>query len=374
MKKVTRLALLIPGGIALVAGSIGALALLGVLSFDGERLAAAHGILMTLGFVGTVISLERAVALGRVWALASPALLGLGGLALLTPADPRVGGALLTAGAMMLLAVYAALWQRQESPELATQVLGAALAAAAALLWTAGAPVATVLPWLAGFVLLTIAGERAELARLENPSIGARGLLASGTVCAGVIAATVAGDLGTALLGVAVLVLCTVLVTGDVARRMVRASGLPRFAAAAMLAGYAWMAVAGAVWLAGGVPDGAAYDAVIHAVFLGFTMSMIMAHAPIILPAVLRVALPYRRIMYVPLVLLHASLVLRLLAGDAYGVEAALTWGGVLNVAAVLGFAATAVGSVVVAARDARRTRRAQLAPVVDERLVEVAS
>ena len=39
---------------------------------------------------------------------------------------------------------------------------------------------------------------------------------------------------------------------------------------------------------------GPAYDAVVHAVFLGFTLSMIMAHAPVILPAVLRRPLPYR--------------------------------------------------------------------------------
>jgi uncharacterized membrane protein len=40
-------------------------------------------------------------------------------------------------------------------------------------------------------------------------------------------------------------------------------------------------------------------------------MSMVFAHAPVIVPAVLRVALPFRRGFYAYLVLLHASLALR---------------------------------------------------------------
>ena len=73
-----------------------------------------------------------------------------------------------------------------------------------------------------------------------------------------------------------------------------------------MLAGYGWLVVASGVWLTGsggadGVPVGSGYDAVIHAVFLGFTMSMIMAHAPVILPAVLRRPLPYHPVLIVPI-------------------------------------------------------------------------
>ena len=90
--------------------------------------------------------------------------------------------------------------------------------------------------------------------------------------------------------------------------------------AACLLSGYGWLVVAGLVWLVGGAAtSGPAYDAVIHAVLLGFTLSMIMAHAPVILPAVLRRPLPYRPIMYLPVALLHASLVLRILFGDASG-------------------------------------------------------
>lgn len=124
---------------------------------------------------------------------------------------------------------------------------------------------------------------------------------------------------------------------------------MPRYMAACLLSGYVWLVVAGGIWLTGGpVYTGPAYDAVLHSVFLGFVISMIMAHAPTILPAVLRKPLPYRPVMYVPVVVLHASLLLRTLVGDARGDVPMVQLGGVLNIVAVLLFIVIAVVSVLV--------------------------
>ena len=113
------------------------------------------------------------------------------------------------------------------------------------------------------------------------------------------------------------------------------------------------MGVAGAIWvLAGRVTEGPAYDAVIHAVFLGFKMSMIMAHAPVILPAVLGCRLPYHPVMIAAPVLLHASLLLRLTVGDARGLETALQIGGGLNFIAMLGFAVLTASAAIRAGRS----------------------
>jgi hypothetical protein len=165
-----------------------------------------------------------------------------------------------------------------------------------------------------------------------------------------VVAATTAALLwpapGTALLGLALLALTGWLSTHDVARRTLRASGLTRFMAVAMLAGYGWLLVTAAAWLvAGPVYAGAAYDTVIHAAFLGFTLSMVMAHAPVILPAVLRRPLPWHPALWAPLALLHGSLVVRLWLGDALDVHRAWQVGGVLNVVALLLFVLTAAWS-----------------------------
>ena len=142
------------------------------------------------------------------------------------------------------------------------------------------------------------------------------------------------------MLGLAYAALVGWLVTHDVARRTIRTTGLPRYMAGCMLAGYAWLGVAAATWLVRGIAtEGAAYDVVVHAVFLGFTLSMIMAHAPVILPAVLPRPLPYHRVLVVAAVLLHASLVLRLWVGDGLGSQAAWQAGAALNIGAVLLFA-----------------------------------
>jgi len=57
------LVLLLLGAVALLAGLTGSLRLLGVpMPPETAGPAAAHGFLMTLGFLGTLIALERAVA------------------------------------------------------------------------------------------------------------------------------------------------------------------------------------------------------------------------------------------------------------------------------------------------------------------------
>ncbi|MGL5248413.1 MAG: hypothetical protein ACRC8U_09485, partial [Brooklawnia sp.] len=61
-----RLVLLALGGASLLAGLDAALLLVGVWApVDSDRLPGLHGIVMVLGFLGTVIALERAQSLGR---------------------------------------------------------------------------------------------------------------------------------------------------------------------------------------------------------------------------------------------------------------------------------------------------------------------
>jgi hypothetical protein len=233
------------------------------------------------------------------------------------------------------------------------QAFGAVLVTGALILWLGGVPVPLLLPWLVGFVVLTIGGERLELARLAmGPRAGQVLVLLSGGLVAGAVAALLWPWAGSLILGAALLALVGWLAAHDVARRTVRSTGAVRFMAASMLAGYFWLVVAGSTWLLGGPAfEGVRYDVVIHAVFLGFTISMIMAHAPVILPAVLRRPLPYSRVLWGPAVLLHVSLALRLWAGDALGMHAAWQLGGVLNITALLLFLVLAAWSTATARR-----------------------
>jgi hypothetical protein len=353
-----RLPFLLPGGLALLAGLDAALMLLGLPApISAQRLPDVHGMLLVLGFVGTLVALERAVALRRRTGYLAPGLLGAAAILLVSPAPMPLARAVLLAGAVALTAVYVPLWRRQRDDAVLVQALGAVLSVGAATLWLGGVPVPALLPWLVGFIVLTIVGERLELARIAMGPQGGRTLVAgSAALTVAVVASLLWPRVGTPAVGLVLVGLVGWLAVHDVARRTVRARGLTRFMAASMLAAYFWLAVAGTVWLVGGqTTEGGAYDAVVHAVFLGFTLSMIMAHAPVILPAVLRRPMAYHPALLVPAALLHVSLVLRLWVGDALGVNAAWQVGGALNIAALLGFVGVVVWSV---ARGGRRGER----------------
>ncbi len=352
-----RAPLLLAAGLCLLAGLDAALLLLGLPApVTSERLPQVHGVLLVLGFAGTLVALERAVALGSRWGYLAPAALGTGGLLLLTPVSLTVPRSLLVAGSAFLTALYVRFWRRQPSAALLAQAAGAVSALGAALLWLGGLDVPRLLPWLVAFLVLTIAGERLELARVAvlSPHAEPTFLACLGAVAAGIATTLMWPATGTLLLGAALLALVAWLVVHDAARRLLRSTGLPRFTAACLLAGYAWLGLAGALWLLGGpVAGGSRYDAVVHAVFLGFVMSMIMAHAPVILPAVLRRPLPYHPGLAAAAWLLHGSLLLRVVVGDLREVRGAWQLGGVLNIAAVLLFVLTAATTSVAATRRA---------------------
>ncbi|MFO7162644.1 MAG: hypothetical protein DIU75_004790 [Mycolicibacterium hassiacum] len=340
-----RAVLLLPGGVALLAGLDGALLRLGLPApIDTVRLADVHGVVLVLGFAGTLIATERAVAAGGRWAYAAPAALGLGAVLLVSPAPRHLADLALLAGAVLLVAVYVRLWQRNWDTAVLVQAAGAVSATGAALLWAAGLPVPDLLGWLAGFLVLTIAGERLELARVSIPPAAEPILAVSATaLLAGALAGLLWPAFGYPVLGAAVLAITFWLYRFDIAGRTVRTSGRTRYTAVCLLAGYAWLPVPGLVWLLiGPVRVGAGYDATVHAVMIGFVLSMIMAHAPVILPAVVRRPLPYTPWMYAPVALLHGSLLLRVAIGDLRALPWAVQAGGVANIVAVLGFAGVA--------------------------------
>ncbi len=346
-----RVLLVLPAAAILLLGLSAGLLLLGVpMPVVSERLPELHAPLLVFGFVGALICLERAVALRVAWAYAAPALLLAGMLLTLTPLPLIVGQACVVAGTVCHVLQYVAIWRRQPMTATAVQAVGAASASVAAVAWCGGVPSSRLVPLLAAFLVLTIAGERLELARV-SARVSGQGLraervlfvltvLLASTALLSLTVPTVAVPAA----GVALLAMTAWLLRYDVARATVRMPGLPRYVACCLFAGYAWLAVAGAGWLLGGArTQGAVYDATTHAIFLGFVITMIMAHAPIILPAVLGVRIPFHVALHAPVAVLQVSLLTRVVAGDAWGFTPALQAGGIGAVVAMLGFGVTAV-------------------------------
>jgi len=310
-----RLPLLLLGMLALVTGVLAGLARLAVeVPAWAATQAAGHGAFMVTAFLGTVISLERAVALARFWPYLAPLGAGLGGLALWAGLSLPLAQSLFVAAAALLVAGSVLVWRLQPAPHTATLALGAAAWLIGNLVWLLGGATALATPWWMAFLVLTIAGERLELTRLlPTPPRAHTGFtLLTGLLLAGLTAAFWAAELGIRLYALALLGLALWLLRHDLARRTVHQTGLTRFIAVCLLTGYGWLALGGLLGAAGGFAPGHAWrDAALHAVFLGFVFSMILGHAPIILPAVAKVRIPYSAALYLPLAVLHASVLAR---------------------------------------------------------------
>lgn len=321
-----------------------------------------HGPLMIAGFLGTVIGMERAVALGRAWAYVSPISFAVGALLLVSGAAVTFGALLMTLGSLILIAIYYVIVRRQPALFTYTLALGALALLIGNLIWLAGFLIPHVVWWWTGFLILTIVGERLELSRLlrlpgsaERWFVGAVALLLIGLLADTLESFGLAPGsrfIGERLAGAGMIALGLWLLRYDIARRTVRQRGLTRFIAAALLAGYGWLIVAGVLHItSAGESSGALYDAKLHTVFVGFVMSMIFGHAPIILPAVLARPIAFTPLAYAYLALLHLSLFLRV-AGDLTAQLAVRQWGGMLNVLAVLLFLALTARGLLVRARS----------------------
>ncbi len=335
-----RVPFLLLGFLALALGVTAGLGLLGWPGFAQTvpSLLVQHGALMICGFFGTLISLERAVALGRLWVYAGPALAGAGTLLLLTDL-PLAGAAGLYLGASLVLS--AASWRvYQQHPALftATLALGATCWSLGTLIWLLGGPALQIRLWWLSFLILTIAGERLELSRfLAPPPSVQRQVAALLVLLLASLAASVRWPTpGTWVFGLLLILLSLWLARYDIAKRTVRMAGLTRFIAVCLLSAYAWLALAGVLMvIGGGLHQGGFYfDAAVHAITLGFVFGMVFGHAPIILPSVLRVNLAYRPRFYLHFALLQLSLLLRVY-GDLSASPDWRGWGGALNAIAI---------------------------------------
>jgi len=320
-------------------------------------LIAAHGPLMVCGFLGTLIGLERAVALANRLVYAAPLLSGAGGIALVLGIADPAGPILITLGSLFLVLNFVAIIRRQAAMFTVTMGLGALSWLIGNCLWLTSVHVPDMFFWWAGFLVLTIVGERLELSRFSGDLARSQAYfnVALAVYLSGLALGLHLDAVGLRIAGAGMLLMAIWLWRFDLARRTVRQSGLTRFIAINLLAGFLWLGVAGVAWLWFGNPERQmSYDLMLHTLFLGFVFSMIFAHAPIIFPAVIGKPLPYHSVFYVHAALLHLSLLLRA-GADLTASYSGYQVGGMLNALAIIIFIANS--GYAIARGDPRKSR-----------------
>jgi hypothetical protein len=352
--RLVRFPLLAVGAAALLTGLWTGLARIGVMLPGGSpQLADRHGALMICGFFGTLISLERAVALGRPWAYAAPSGAAIGVLGMMAMSGAALPMLLFLAASAALTLGTGSILLRQPALSLLILTVAAIAWGIGCLAWLLDRGMAAAIPWWLAFLVLTIAAERLELSRIMRPAPVSQAVFAIAAACVVTGAAlTETPQRFAPLLGLGLLGCALWLLIFDVARRTIRQSGQTRFSAVCILAGLAWLALAGIGMLTAPVGDTPfRYDAIVHAITIGFVLSMVFGHALIILPAVTGLQVRYSAIIYGPLALLQASVAIRFLA-DIEGWAQLRAISGILSVLALLSFALTLIFASISTARS----------------------
>jgi hypothetical protein len=340
---------------AAATGILAGLARLGLGVAWGPPHAGDHGPLLVLGVFATVVAQERAAVLGTAWGLAAPLGTAAAATALLigAPGGPWIA----TAANVALIATNGAIARRRPTRTSWLLLAGSALLLLGTARWAAGDPVARVVPAWTGFFVLTITAERSRLSRRAVPGVwpwrvlDALVALFVAAIVARLFGVRAAGPvMGLAMAGVAAWQ-TRYDIAGGSADGAADGAPLPRYMAAGVRAGTFWLLAGGALlaWL-DPPAGGPAYDAVLHAVFVGFVLSTGFAHAPGAVTTLAGRPVPFSPLFYAPLALLQASLMVRL-AGDLAG---DLPWrraGGIGNAVAIALFAIVLIGAMLSARR-----------------------
>ena len=309
-----------------------------------ESVFLHHGAIMTGSFLGTVILLERIVAMKKKWLFAFPLINGFSVIFYFLDLK-EVAFVCLIIGAVGLVFVFYRINLKHGDLPHRIMWIGATA-------WLIGnihlllfASYAHSILWWMAFLLLTIVGERLELSRFLPVSNTKKYVLLAFLALFLVSCVLPFHMGGQYLTGGSMVLISSWLVLYDMVRKSIKMPGIHRFSAITLLFGYIWLAIAGILYILN-VTGEITYDALIHSFFLGFIFSMIFAHAPIILPGVLGLNLrPYHPTLYIWVVIFQISLLIRV-SGGLFSMSGWKQWGGLVNGIVILLFLINLVGLV----------------------------
>lgn len=321
--------------VALATGILSGLLRIGW-SIPMGQVAGQHGALMVGSFLGTLICLERIVALKKKWMYVIP-VVSWSSLVFFFIGMPSFAMGMLTVASFGLIYIYSDLIQRFGEYYFYVMMVGAVGWAVGNIIMIISPFYPQAAPWWIVFILLTVFGERLELSKFLPQSKMKRisMILVISVFMLGVVLPYHAN--GRFVSGIGIVLMALWLLRYDIARKSIKSPGMHRFTGSLLLAGYFWMIICGVLMIFDHISI-FTYDAMLHAFFLGFTFSMIFAHAPIIFPGVAGLVIrPFHWSLFVWGVLLQVSLAIRI-AGDLLFHPNCRAMGGMLNAIVILLF------------------------------------
>jgi hypothetical protein len=294
-----------------------------------------HGVIMTGSFLGTLICLERAVVMKAKWPMILP-LIMVASLPVLLFENINLAYQLLILGSFGYLIISIQFVAKFKNISDYLLLIGALfqLCANVVLYITHSYPMAFA-GWML-FLVFTIVGERLNLTRFLPTTKSDRIELYLWLFF--LVLSTAFYHFGSAILvGLCFMGLAQWLLRNDIAVINSRNIGSYKFLGYSLIAGYLWLIITGVIsFQKQGNPF--LYDALLHSFFIGFAFNMIMAHAPIIFPGIIKINVkPHHSILFVWLGLLNISLLLRII-GDFTQNGILRKAGGIINGISILAY------------------------------------
>jgi hypothetical protein len=295
-----------------------------------------HGSLMVGSFLATLIFLERCVTFKNKWILLLPIINGLSAVFFITK-NPLIAQILLIAGSAGFFIMCCYFIYKFKEFYYYFFLLGAFTLVSGNIILFKTNFYPNAVPWWIGFFLFTIVAERIELSRFLPLNNLKKNTLTTILVLFLISLFLPFHSYGRVIFAIALALAGLWLLKFDMARLSLKIKGQHRYSAILLLTGFAWLLVTALLFIAGNELV-FFYDAALHSFFIGFVFSMIFSHAPIILPAVLKMPVKiYRPVLYIWVALLQLSLITRIVAAITGDFDLR-KWSGILNGVVILLF------------------------------------
>ena len=305
--------------------------------FSFSQLAMHHGGLMVGSFLGTLIIIERAITFKNRLILLIPLINALSLPLFFLEFNDAALMALMAGGLGIFILFVIISWRHPQFYHFVITAGALCYLIGSIILFDTHSYPATFRWWMA-FFLLTIVGERLELSRFLNISSNLKVLLVLFLVLFIVsILLPFHSKAGDYLFSASLTLTGLWLLRYDMALKSIKKAGQFRYSASLLIVGYIWLIITAAlaIFAADYIYS---YDATLHAFFIGFVFSMIFAHAPIILPAVVGVVKKtYHPVLYFWFIILQISIIMRI-SGDLAEEPLLRYWSGMVSGIAMIFF------------------------------------